>query len=169
MTIIDQIHGYIPYNEQEEKDQTTMLKLVKHHTDLFTRENETAHFTASAWIVNASRTKVLMVYHNLYNSWSWTGGHADGDEDLLQVALREAVEETGISNIKPIKEDIFSLEIATVDGHMKKGRYVSSHLHLNVTFLLVGDENDTLAHRPEENSAVAWFDLEAAVEASTEP
>ena len=63
--------------------------------------------TASAWVVNRERTKVLMVYHNIYNSWSWLGGHADGETDLLSVAVREVKEEAGISNVRPVSEEIF--------------------------------------------------------------
>ncbi len=90
-------------------------------------------------VVNKDRSKVLMVYHNIYNSWSWMGGHADGETDLLSVAIREVKEEAGISNVRPVSEEIFSLESLTVDGHVKKGNYVSSHLHLNITYLLEAD------------------------------
>lgn len=76
--------------------------------------------TASAWVVNRERTRVLMVYHNIYNSWSWLGGHADGETDLLSVAIREVKEEAGISNVHPVSEEIFSMESLTVDGHVKK-------------------------------------------------
>ena len=61
---------------------------------LYTRENPVCHFTASAWIVNPACTHALMVYHNIYHSWSWTGGHNDGNPDFQSVARREAVEET---------------------------------------------------------------------------
>ena len=124
--------------------------------------------TASAWVVNRERTKVLMVYHRIYDSWSWTGGHADGETDLLSVAVREVREETGVS-AHPVSEDIFSLEILTVDGHEKRGEYVSSHLHLNVTYLLEADERDELHVCEDENKAVAWFTLDGALKASTEP
>ncbi|MBR6090778.1 MAG: NUDIX hydrolase, partial [Anaerolineaceae bacterium] len=133
------------------------------------RENRCVHFTGSSWIVNHDRSKVLMVYHNIYDSWSWTGGHADGETDLLAVALREAREETGIRTVRPVSRDIYSLEILTVDGHEKRGEYVSSHLHLNVTYLLEADENEALERKEDENSAVAWFGLEEAVRASSEP
>lgn len=96
--------------------------------------------TASSWLLNATHDKVLMIYHNIYHSWAWTGGHADGDRDLLAVAKREAMEETGVTEIRAISEDIFSLEILTVDGHEKRGVYVPSHLHLNVSYLLEADE-----------------------------
>ena len=125
--------------------------------------------TASSWLLNRTHDKVLMIYHNIYRSWSWTGGHADGDRDLLSVAKREAMEETGVSDIRAVSEDIFSLEILTVDGHEKKGVYVPSHLHLNVTYLLEADEEEVLRVKPDENSGVRWFALEEALAACTEP
>lgn len=167
--LLDEIRAYRLYNEQEEKDRELILHSLETQPDIFTRENCLAHMTASAWVVNKTRDKVLMVYHNIYHSWSWLGGHADGEEDLLQVACREAREESGVQNVHPLTENIFSLESLTVDGHWKKGSYVSSHLHLNVTYLLEADEEEVLAVKPDENSGVAWFSLEKAVEASTEP
>ena len=71
-------------------------------------------------MVDKDRSKVLMVYHNIYHSWSWLGGHADGETDLLAVAIREVKEEAGISDVRPVSEEIFSLESLTVDGHVKK-------------------------------------------------
>lgn len=167
--LIRQIENYEPYNEQEQRDKELILQSLYREPDIFTRENTLAHMTASAWVVNKQRDKVLMVYHNIYHSWSWLGGHADGETDLLKVAIREVQEESGIQNVIPIREKIFSLESLTVDGHMKKGKYVSSHLHLNVTYLLEADEQEVLAVKPDENSGVAWFTPEGAVESSTEP
>lgn len=167
--IIDDIRNYRPCNEQERRDKEQILSFLEKNPDAFLRSDLLAHMTASAWIANRSRDKVIMVYHKLYDSWSWTGGHADGEEDLLKVALKEAREETGLEHIRPISEDIYSLEILTVDGHEKRGEYVPSHLHMNVTYLLEADERDTLKVCPEENSAVAWFSLDEALEKSTEP
>ena len=168
MHLIDKIQAFCPYNEQEEKDKKYILECLKSMDRIFTRENQIAHMTASGWIVNQDRTKVLMAYHKIYDSWAWLGGHADGEEDLLSVAVKEASEESGIQNVKPVTEDIFSLEVLTVDGHMKKGEYISSHLHLNVTFLLEADEKEVLRNKPDENTGVAWFTLEEALKASTE-
>lgn len=169
MKLLEQLKSYQPYNEQEANDQKIMLRLLENEADIFTRENEVAHFTASSWLVNKGHTKVLMIYHNIYNSWAWTGGHADGEQDLLAVAMKEAMEETGVENIVPVGEDIFSIEILTVDGHVKRGKYVPSHLHLNVTYLLEADEADVLKVKEDENSGVQWFSLEEALEKCTEP
>ena len=148
---IRQIENYPPFNEQEEKDKALILGWISNNENAFSRENTVAHITASAWVVNKDRSKVLMVYHNIYNSWSWLGGHADGETDLLSVAIREVKEEAGISNVRPVSEEIFSLESLTVDGHVKKGNYVSSHLHLNITYLLEADSEEQVSVKADEN------------------
>ena len=168
MDIKEQIAAYKPYNEQEEKDKQIILDCLDKFDDVFTRENRLAHMTASAWVVNKTGDKALMAYHNIYDSWSWLGGHADGERDLLSVAVREVEEESGISALKPVSDEIFSLEVLTVDGHIKKGEYVSSHLHLNVTYLIEADDTAPLKSRDGENSAVSWFGLNEAIEASSE-
>ena len=163
------IEKYEPFNEQEKMDKPFILEWIKNHDNAFSRENVVAHMTASAWVVNKDRSKVLMVYHNIYNSWSWLGGHADEETDLLSVAIREVKEEAGISDVRPVSEEIFSIECLTVDGHVKKGNYVSSHLHLNVTYLLEADSEENVSIKADENSDVAWFSPEEALEKSTEP
>ena len=167
--MIQKIREYKPFNEQEERDREVLLRLLSGVEDVYSRENLTAHMTASAWVVNEARDKVLMAYHNIFQSWSWLGGHADGERDLLAVALREVGEESGVIHVRPLSEEIFSLEILTVDGHEKRGKYVPSHLHLNLTYLLEAREGDALSMKADENSGVAWFGLEEAVKASTEP
>ena len=88
MELLGQLEQYRPFNEQEERDRDILLRCLREEGDIFTRDNAMAHMTASAWVVNRERTKVLMAYHNIYHSWSWLGGHADGETDLLAVALR---------------------------------------------------------------------------------
>jgi 8-oxo-dGTP pyrophosphatase MutT (NUDIX family) len=95
-----QVENYVPANEQEERDRNLLLRWIDSGTDILTRDNEVAHLTASAWVMNPDRTKVLMAYHNLYDSWAWLGGHADGDKDLLRVAMKEVREESGIQRGK---------------------------------------------------------------------
>ncbi len=159
MQLKEQIENYKPYNEQEEKDKEIILKYINNFDDVLTRNNEFGHFTASSWVINKERTKVLMIYHNIYDSWSWTGGHADGEDNLLGTAMRELKEETGAKDIKVLKDDIFSLEVICVNGHVKRGKYVGSHVHLNLTYLLEVDENEDLRIKEDENSGVKWIDI----------
>lgn len=169
MNLYHEIEKYQPINEQEEKDKQLMLQVLKTQPDCFVRDNQLVHFTASTWTVNKDRTKVLMAYHNLYDSWAWSGGHADGDEDLRAVALKELQEETGVTHAKLVRDAIFSLETLTVDGHMKRGAYVPSHLHMNVTYLAEADEQETLIVKEDENQAVKWWTLEDVLQVVTEP
>lgn len=169
MNIIKEIEDYLPFNEEEARDKEQILWFLKRNRDAFLRSNTMAHMTASAWVVNKKRDKVLMCYHNIFNSWSWLGGHADGNENLLAVAIKEVEEESGLKSVRPVSDEIFSLESLTVDGHYKKGKYVSSHLHLNVTYLLEADDTELLKMKEDENSGVKWFTPEEALLASTEP
>ena len=169
MNLKEQIENYKPYNEQEERDKQTMLNDIRTFDNILTRDNELVHFTASSWAVNPERTKVLMVYHNIYQAWTWTGGHSDGEANLLKVAVKELKEETGVKHVRVLNDNhIFSLEVLTVDGHVKRGKYVSSHLHLNVTYLLEVEEQEMLHITQDENSGVKWVPIEEIEKVSTE-
>ena len=78
MEIRRALEAYRPFNEQEERDRQAMLAAMAAHEDIFLRSCAFFHMTASAWIVNARRDRALMAWHNIYRSWSWLGGHADG-------------------------------------------------------------------------------------------
>ena len=169
MSILDNLEVYRPWNEQEARDVEELLRRLRSGEELYTRDNASAHLTASAWVVSPDRRQVLLAYHNLYRSWAWLGGHADGERDLLNVALREVREESGLSDVRPVTDALYSVEILTVDGHEKRGKYISSHLHLNVTYLLEADPSSPVRCKPDENSRVGWFALEDALAASTEP
>ena len=167
--LIRQIEAYTPFNEQEIRDKAQILAFLRTGADFLTRENTAAHLTASAWVVSPDRSQVVMVYHNLYQSWSWMGGHADGEADLLQVAKKEVMEECGLKELRIVSPEIFSLEVLCVDGHEKKGKYLSSHLHLNVTYLFEADPSQLLRIKPDENSGVDWIAVEDIPLKSSEP
>lgn len=154
-----QFYDYEPFNEQEEADLRVIRRAIETFNDVLTRDNEIVHVTVSGFVVNASRDKVLMIHHNIYNAWGWTGGHADGESDLLSVAIREVLEETGVQ-ATAVSEEIFSVDVLQVLAHTKKGKYVTPHVHLNVTYLLEADESQTLTIAEDENSGVAWIAFE---------
>lgn len=153
------IESYNCKNEQEEVDKKAMLEFVKNNDDSLFRTNLIAHFTTSAIILNKDLTKVVFAYHLIYNSWSWVGGHNDGDINFLNVALKEAEEETGLTNLKPLIKEPLMLDNINVYNHIKNGKYVSDHLHLNFTYFLIGDENEKLTIKKDENSNVKWINI----------
>ena len=163
------LEKFTSYNEQEETERKIMLNYINTFDDVLTRQNECGHFTSSAFVLNKERTKILMIYHKIYNSWAWVGGHSDGDSDLLYVAMKESKEETGIKKVIPISKDIYSLEVITVNGHEKRGKYVGSHVHLNVTYLLEADENEEIHIKEDENSGVKWVPINEILNESSEP
>ena len=146
--LYEQIKNYTPENEQEENDKRLMLKSLAEFDDVLTRGNEMFHFTTSAWVVNPDRTKVLMIYHNIYNSWSWIGGHADGNSNLLEVVQREIEEESGVTDLNLLVNGIFGLSIQIVKPHIKREKYVSSHLHYDIQFLFEASEDQKLKIAP---------------------
>ena len=204
------IEAYTPFNEQEAVDKSVILRALRTDPNCFERTAQ-AHMACSIWVVDPTLTQTLLIYHNIYDSWSWIGGHADGERDLAAVALRELQEETGVEHaqlmaiteqgalvpwnrpcaLPPAPTDrsdaqpaetlqetgldqaaatpVYSLEVLTVDGHEKRGAYVSSHLHLNVTYLAIADPAEHTRIKPDENSGVRWVPLEDAVRLSTEP
>ena len=167
---IDIIKNYTPVNEQEAQDKKVMLSYIKNHWDnILTRDNEIAHICVSGFILNEKMDKTLMVYHNLYKSWGWTGGHADGDGDLLAVALKEACEETGVQNFRPLSELPQSLDILPVWSHYKHNKPISTHLHLTITYLLIADESEQLIIKEDENSGVEWIPVDKIDQYCSEP
>ncbi|MDA3932453.1 MAG: NUDIX hydrolase [Tenericutes bacterium] len=169
MKYIKDIENYQPYNEQEQMDKTLILNFIKNNSDHLYRENLAAHLTSSAIVINQDKTKVLFAYHNIYDSWSWVGGHNDGDDDLLKVAIKETKEETGIEEVNPYSEDIYMIDVIYVQNHIKNGKHVPDHLHLNVTYLLIANDNQTLTVKEDENQAVAWFELDDVFNKISEP
>lgn len=162
MTYHEEIAAYQPANEQERSDLKAMLWYLEQYGDgTLLRDNVIAHITSSGFIMNAQRSRVLMVHHNIRDAWAWTGGHADGDTNLLAVAIREAQEETGAQAITAMSTAIASIDVLTVEGHVRRGVYVSAHLHLSVAYLLCCDEDEPLRVKPDENSGVRWMDATA--------
>ena len=155
MNLKEQIENYEPFDEQEERDKEQMLAFINTFDDVLTRENTFGHFSASAFVVNKDRTEMVVVYHIINDGWIYPGGHADGIENLLEVAVREVKEETGL-DVKVLDENIYGIQSLPVTGHVKRGNYVSSHTHYDAVYLLEADDSIPLVFREDESKGVKW-------------
>ena len=165
-----EIVRFAPRDGREAREREMILDMIARMGDrLLSRENDFAHMTASSIIVSRDRKKTLMASHKIYNSWAWTGGHADGESDFEAVALREAREETGIEGLVRLGSGAASVEILPVWAHVKRGQHVGSHLHLNVSYLFEADDALPLRAKEDENSAVGWIDADKLEESVSEP
>ena len=165
---VEMLRKYVPYNEQEKLDIDQIVNAERIFGDILTRKNQFCHLTASAFIINQFHTKVLCIFHNIYNSWGWVGGHADGDDDLLCVAQKETKEETSLQKFKVLQKLPFSVELLPVKSHVRKGKYVPAHTHLNVTFLFEADEKEDVRILEDENSNIGWLTFEELLHKTSE-
>ena len=161
MDLRQKIENYIPFNEQEEKDKEQFLKFIDTFDDVLTRDNIFGHFSASAFVVNKERNKMVVVYHIINDGWIYPGGHADGEDDFLSVAVREVEEETGLK-VKVLDENIYAIQSAPVKGHIKRGKYVSAHLHLDVVYIMEADDKLPLIYKEDESKGVKWISFDEA-------
>ena len=166
---VEMLKNYKTDTEQEQKDIEMIIKAEEIFGEILTRDNEFCHLTASAFVINKAHTRVLCIYHNIYNSWGWVGGHADGDDDMLYVASKETKEETSLEKFSSIQDMPISVEILPVKSHIKRGKYVPAHLHLNVTYVFEADENDSIHILEDENSNVGWLEFDELLEKCDEP
>lgn len=161
MNLRQEIENYIPFDEQEKKDKEQFLRFIDTFDDVLTRDNIFGHFSASAFLVNKKRNKMIVVYHIINDGWIYPGGHADGDDNLLSIAVREVEEETGLK-AKILDENIYAIQSAPVKGHIKSGKYVSSHIHFDVLYLMEADDRIPLKYKENESKGVKWISFEEA-------
>lgn len=157
------LHAYRPYDRNERDMYETLIRFVKTENDCFDRSLQHGHVTGSAWLVDYNRTKVLLTHHRKLDRWLQLGGHADGDADILRVALREAREESGISDIRPLSEDIFDVDVHPIPARDAEPR----HLHYDVRFLFEADASSPLVVSSESKD-LAWVSLSELTQLTTE-
>lgn len=158
-SVIKEIQNYVPQNQDEIACQKEMLSFLRaFKSQAFSRENEEGHFSASCIVVNEEKTKVLFVYHLIYQSWSFVGGHTDGNMNLFSVAKKELKEETGIIPIKTLPYFV-AIQKLFVPEHIKQGKVIKEHNHYDVCYLFMAKESAPLKIKEDENKAVAWLPI----------
>ncbi len=133
------------------------------HPRAFHRDHLPGHITGSAWIVDSTTKVVLLTHHAKLNKWLQPGGHADGDPDVLQVALREASEETGLKSLRLRTPVIFDIDIHTIPAR----KDFPEHLHFDVRFLLEADRHEPLVITHESND-LQWVALDRLADYTTQ-
>jgi 8-oxo-dGTP pyrophosphatase MutT (NUDIX family) len=150
--LIHQLSFYQTPFPEEKAFVHQFLELLE-SKNAFQRTHLPGHITGSAWVINQLKDQALLVHHAKLNKWVQPGGHADGDENVLQVALREAEEETGLKNFK-ITESIFDIDIHTIPQR----KDFPEHQHYDIRYLLEADTNQPIIVR-EESHDVKWVQL----------
>jgi len=163
--LLNLLENYATNDAHEQEMQARMKIFVQTHEDCFERKLAIGHITGSAWVVNPTRTHVLMLHHRKLDCWLQPGGHSDGDPNTLQVALRETQEESGIESkyIQPVSESIFDIDIHTIPARKNEPQ----HEHFDVRFLLEADDNAPL-NISEESNELAWIPLHMVADLNNE-
>ena len=132
------------------------IAFVKAHEDCFHCDLWPGHVTGSAWVVSPDRSRVLLLHHRKHDQWFQPGGHADGDADILRVALRETSEETGLdlSHIRLVEEKVFDVDVHTIPASSRGPR----HQHVDIRFLVEMDD-DLKIPGNDESHQVLWVPL----------
>jgi 8-oxo-dGTP pyrophosphatase MutT (NUDIX family) len=144
--------AYTPQDQHEQQAKIAMLDFLNQNPTCFNRDLQAGHFTASCWLLNPTADKVLLTQHAKLGVWLQLGGHCDGDSNILNVALREAEEESGLKNIVAVSDQIFDIDIHKIPAHKNE----ATHLHYDVRFLLQaqGDDRITIS---DESKDLQWF------------
>lgn len=154
------LEKHVPATREEETMKRQLMQFLAGNDNAYARENLVGHVVADAWIVNAARTHVLLVEHALYGAWMAPGGHCDGNPDVFSAALREAEEEAGITNLKPLLNgEIFDINSGYVPMREKAWGIEPAHIHFDICFAFEGDDKAPLKIS-DESTGLKWVPLD---------
>jgi 8-oxo-dGTP pyrophosphatase MutT (NUDIX family) len=157
--LLDLLKKHKGFDENETKMLAETIKFVESNEDCFKRELTIGHVTGSAWILDKSKKYTLLLHHRKLNLWCQPGGHCDGDNDVLSVAMKEAIEETGVADIQVLSNEIFDVDVHLIPASgipQRKG--IAAHFHYDIRFLFEADKDISLIISDESND-LAWVEL----------
>lgn len=161
---LPEIGRFVTTSERDVRNAIAVNNFVRLHEDAFGRNSNTGHITASAFILNSSRTAVLLTHHAKLNCWLQVGGHCDGERDPKAVALKEAREETGLSSLAFLSNDVFDIDIHEIPSNAKD----QGHFHFDIRYLMGADESEPLQITPESKD-LRWIPLNTLEEYTNKP
>ncbi|MFN8349448.1 MAG: NUDIX hydrolase [Spirosomataceae bacterium] len=154
-SLLNLLQAHLPFDEQEQRMWLETIRFVEQNPDCFERWLTAGHITGSAWIVDKAQNCVLLMHHRKLDRWFQPGGHADGDPDILRVALKEAQEETGLTGISPEGSQLFDIDVHLIPATVQ----IPAHYHYDMRFLMQADSTLPLQSN-NESKALAWVTLE---------
>jgi 8-oxo-dGTP pyrophosphatase MutT (NUDIX family) len=149
------LEKYYPNDIFEKSYKSKILEFISNNQVVFGKENRRGHITGSSWVINKSKNKVLLCYHRKLDKWLQFGGHSDDNEDVLDTALREATEESGLESLKLLSEEIFDVDIHSIPMIGDE----NEHIHYDIRFVFEADERENI-RISNESKDIAWIDLE---------
>ncbi len=154
MDLLTLLKNYQPLDSADAQQAKKITQFINETPNCFERTHLEGHITASSWLVDSSRKKILLTHHKKLGKWLQLGGHVDGELDVLAAALREAREESGIQDIQPLSVDIFDVDIHFIPEHGTD----PSHYHYDIRFLLQAKDSNFTASA--ESHELAWVEVE---------
>lgn len=151
--LIKKLEKYFPTDPYEIAAKSQMLDFINEFENCFDRSLALGHFTGSCWIESYDKSKFLLTLHKKIGLWLQPGGHADGDSDIVRVALKEAHEESGLENIELVSNDIFDIDIHLIHAY----KNVPAHYHFDVRFLMRASNKNEKIKISNESNDLKWF------------
>jgi 8-oxo-dGTP pyrophosphatase MutT (NUDIX family) len=162
-SLLETLRSYRGIDEADTERAKEIAEFVQREAACAERSLRGGHLTGSAWVVNREGDKVLLLHHRKLRKWLQPGGHADGEMNLLAVALREAREESGLVTLAPVSTAIFDVDIHAIPARGDE----PEHLHYDLRFAIVADEDERLRINEESNSLL-WMPLDRVPELTQE-
>ena len=153
--ILNLLKSHVPFNQEEARMTQETIAFVEANPNCFERTLEIGHVTGSAWILDKTKTFTLLTHHRKLDKWFQLGGHCDGDSNVLNVALKEAQEETGLENIQIISPQIFDIDVHQIPANSQ----TPAHYHYDIRFLMQADRHKPLIINSESKNLV-WVLLD---------
>lgn len=163
LPLLDLLTRYRPIDDQDREQARKLHDFVRREPECFERSCPEGHITGSAWLVDPRGKRVLLTRHRKLNRWLQLGGHADGEDNVLAVAVREAKEESGLSRIDVISPEIFDVDIHEIPERPGE----PAHLHYDVRFALRAKATEVTVS--DESHELAWVDILRLKEITQEP
>jgi 8-oxo-dGTP pyrophosphatase MutT (NUDIX family) len=157
-SLLSLLDSYVPADDLENEMYLETIQFVNDNPDCFERTLQKGHITASGWVISPDRSLALLMHHRKLDRWFQPGGHADGDPDVLHVAEKEVVEETGASNLKLAKEGIFDVDVHLIPANSKD----PAHYHYDMRFVFEADPKAELVINSESKD-VRWVPVQEIV------